>query len=679
MIIVDAMEFAYNNLNGASLCFITSDVDYAYLLSKLNKPQWKTIMISRQSRSDSLLYANCDLKLHWDIHVTGMRKTLPVIPPGFVNSVSKTDTVVVEQTGGTVNNHNFADMENGSWSSKVFIGLKSDQKREKILDEPSSNKGNFDLLCSLIEKYVDVGHTGGGTLKCHVASKLRTEYSHIFPDKSSIQSYLKDAINRGIVVEVKELGSSVLYKKEKFDNREVAHMTCSTSVTAPINMLEVPQKILDKTKKLPYILFIRKQMVPKGHSMPKTVMVQSHEGWLLLMFRSIDSLRSALGSEEWLSCGTLVKWNQGRNIQENVEDLVTVNSLGHPETFKCAICNDSIPMTEYCMFPDKEYCCRLCYASSTDWDQNNQKLAASQVKELLQTWAWYDEMFIPRSMCRKMLVDKHDDIRGSRTIASLYIEAATKYEEIMEVNWKPAGGKSRGKVICLQKFEHWTRQPLLDEDFDTSKEEDFVHNILQKQQRTNDFYPSLDKKAVIEKLTSNFPIRMDTPFKRIKVFQNARNNGRFFVAKGLYNQAVAFTIENAMAKLHRKPMEDDSVHVSDKGCEQNIYFTASNEVKAHLERNIESSQAPNSNAGCEDDTSMNEAQDLERQVESQEQSDTSSFDEETYACKLRSKKIRELRLMCTQENIDVTGFIEKEELVQALVSYNFDKACTSGQ
>ncbi|GFH54806.1 predicted protein [Chaetoceros tenuissimus] len=133
-----------------------------------------------------------------------------------------------------------------------------------------------------------------------------------------------------------------------------------------------------------------------------------------------------------------------------------------------------------------------------------------------------------------------------------------------------------------------------------------------------------------------------------------------------------------MAKLHKKPMKDDSFHVSDKGCEQNICVTSLNEAKAHLERNIESSKAPN--AGCEPDTSMSEAQDLERQVESQEQSDPSSVDEETsYACKLRSKKIRELRLICTQENIDTTGFIEKEELVQALVSYSFDKASTSGQ
>lgn len=41
MIIVDAMQFAFSNPGGATLCFITGDVDYAYLLSVLQRPQWR--------------------------------------------------------------------------------------------------------------------------------------------------------------------------------------------------------------------------------------------------------------------------------------------------------------------------------------------------------------------------------------------------------------------------------------------------------------------------------------------------------------------------------------------------------------------------------------------------------------------------------------------------------------
>lgn len=59
MIIVDAMQFAYTNAQGATLCFITGDVDYAYLLAVLQKPQWRTIVISKGTIS-SMLHINCE-------------------------------------------------------------------------------------------------------------------------------------------------------------------------------------------------------------------------------------------------------------------------------------------------------------------------------------------------------------------------------------------------------------------------------------------------------------------------------------------------------------------------------------------------------------------------------------------------------------------------------------------
>lgn len=48
---------------------------------------------------------------------------------------------------------------------------------------------------------------------------------------------------------------------------------------------------------------------------------------------------------------------------------------------------------------------------------------------------------------------------------------------------------------------------------------------------------------------------------------------------------------------------------------------------------------------------------------------TSTFDKEEFAEDLRSKKVRELRTMCASKNIRWANFIEKEELVQALVEY----------
>eukprot|EP00554_Chaetoceros_debilis_P005047 CAMPEP_0194095276 /NCGR_PEP_ID=MMETSP0149-20130528/56747_1 /TAXON_ID=122233 /ORGANISM="Chaetoceros debilis, Strain MM31A-1" /LENGTH=309 /DNA_ID=CAMNT_0038781217 /DNA_START=118 /DNA_END=1047 /DNA_ORIENTATION=+ len=51
------------------------------------------------------------------------------------------------------------------------------------------------------------------------------------------------------------------------------------------------------------------------------------------------------------------------------------------------------------------------------------------------------------------------------------------------------------------------------------------------------------------------------------------------------------------------------------------------------------------------------------------QSSKSTFDREAVISELRQKKVRELRTMCAQNNIKWATFIEKEELVRALVDY----------
>ena len=66
MIIVDAMKFACTKIaDGTTLVFVTVDADFAYLLVKLKKPQWKnieTIVILKGSH-ESMLHVNCDMRL----------------------------------------------------------------------------------------------------------------------------------------------------------------------------------------------------------------------------------------------------------------------------------------------------------------------------------------------------------------------------------------------------------------------------------------------------------------------------------------------------------------------------------------------------------------------------------------------------------------------------------------
>jgi len=67
MIIVDAMEFAHQHPEGATLCFITEDVDYTYLLSALAKqPNWKTVIISPRRRAKTILQSTCGVHLCWE-------------------------------------------------------------------------------------------------------------------------------------------------------------------------------------------------------------------------------------------------------------------------------------------------------------------------------------------------------------------------------------------------------------------------------------------------------------------------------------------------------------------------------------------------------------------------------------------------------------------------------------
>ena len=82
MIIVDAMEFAFMNItDGATLVFITNDVDYAYLLAKLKKPQWKTIVISKVNH-ESMLHVSCGMHLQWETDILQLPKSFLPHPPG---------------------------------------------------------------------------------------------------------------------------------------------------------------------------------------------------------------------------------------------------------------------------------------------------------------------------------------------------------------------------------------------------------------------------------------------------------------------------------------------------------------------------------------------------------------------------------------------------------------------
>ena len=80
MIIVDAMQFAFTHPEGATLCFVTGDVDYAYMLAVLKRPQWRTIVISKGTLQN-MLHFNCDMKMRWETDILQLRQATVVAPP----------------------------------------------------------------------------------------------------------------------------------------------------------------------------------------------------------------------------------------------------------------------------------------------------------------------------------------------------------------------------------------------------------------------------------------------------------------------------------------------------------------------------------------------------------------------------------------------------------------------
>ena len=539
------MEFAYGHTSGATICFITSDVDYAYLLAKLKKPHWKTIVITRQANNNSLLHANCDIRLCWDMIVPNIKTRQTVSPPpGFNVDV---DILV-------------APSVDGGMSYKQAIGTCNGDIETTSGDiEPVSHgvcafpeQGDVKLLRSLIIKHKEVGSPGPGTLKCHIVSVLRTEYYERFPDKTSIHQLISDSIVGGSVIEVDELGSRVLYLKENFNGKVPLP---ALSQSPPIPLKDMPQKIVGKSSALPFVLFLRRFEVPKGHKIPNNIMVQSLDQWLLLMFRTLKEAHSAMESMSYLTSGILINWNQvkfskSRDVYEELKTSFT--SLD----FLCDSCEENKSIIDQFLVPGQScYFCRECFESSGYWFKEGQFSASSDVTTLLEMMATYDDMFVPRNICRKSLMDRYASICGSRAQAALWIDAAIKSGDVTEVLWK-GKGKSKGKVVCLTKYVRWTQVVVSnEEDFNMRKEVAFVKDLLWT--RVGDDHldanvwkkACIDKKDIIQQLRNAFPITMNSPLKRNILFRTAAKDESFFVAKGPFDQIVGITFEDAKASL----------------------------------------------------------------------------------------------------------------------------------
>ena len=536
MIIVDAMEFAFTRIQeGATMCFITSDIDYAYLLAKLQKPQWKTIVISKGSR-DSMLQVNCNIKFQWETDVLQI-KHAPPPPPGFQSLPLNTSIHIQSTTESFLSiaakplDSSKQEAEKCSPDILQDIGEGNEGTIENIetpkyISYSKIDECGLDLLRSMIAEYAHVGgNRPGVSLKCHICSLLRQQYPSRFPNRKSIQEFISNAIESGGIIEGPGQDQNrLLYLPEEFKGPPLSRVV-------PIPFDEIPQKMLELTSQLPFIIFLKKCQIPPGSRAPEKVFIQSSGKWMILMFRTLNDMQHVIGAKPWLASGHLIDWRKTtKPIPKETHTPL--------ERFPCNECEKMIPVTE--SFISSEHClCRSCFIASPFWTEDEMRKVTEKVVSALEMLAYNDDVFLPQGILRKMLQERWPVECSSRSQATLWMEVALRGKAAYEAKRKC--GKNKSKIIYLPKNSRWVTIPWPEEEIDTNIEEEYVLDLLWNR-------GCLPRSEVINSLQTKFP-HMSTPLKRGILFFNAAANGNFFIAKNAYGQIVGLSKEDASSTL----------------------------------------------------------------------------------------------------------------------------------
>eukprot|EP00956_Cyclotella_meneghiniana_P015269 scaffold23218_cov22-Cyclotella_meneghiniana.AAC.1 len=223
MIIVDAMEFAYTHLEGATLCFITGDVDYAYLLSKLDKSQWTTIVISKGG-GESMLHANCNVNLRWETDI-------------LHQEVGRNLWQEKDNHVGTSAPPGFHRLKEDSLEG--FHRLKEDSLEFTLATNPPSfSPSDVQLLRRIVSE--GASSNPPGVLRSIAASMLKQSDPDRFADRAIRKAFLSQGIEMGVVFESGVGDLKTLYLN-KTDIKQDA-LELNVSETAPLSLNEMPPR-----------------------------------------------------------------------------------------------------------------------------------------------------------------------------------------------------------------------------------------------------------------------------------------------------------------------------------------------------------------------------------------------------------------------------------------------------
>lgn len=549
MIIVDAMQFAYTNPNGATLCFITQDVDYAYLLAVLQRPHWRTIVISKGTIS-SMLHVNCDMRMRWETDILLLR------PSATTAEHSHGTRAVVDSKC-----HQEEETSVGPEEKKALVHAPSvleegyDSKAAQQSERPGTipttkppqvgdqrvhdSYQQFAALTPTEEWTDDVEllrsilrDRGGVGYKRTIGYLLQKTNPARFSNRISVRSFMANAIDAGVVIETGE-GS---YKEISLPS-DVAFPIMPFSKILPARLRDnVPEKIFEVSERMPYVMFVPRRHFPSGASFTpkKTFVSRSLDGlWIILMFGSLHHLQNTAQELPQLTGCTLVDW---RNIKLDDEDALVGTCCG---------CGTDLLESEVIykhrqLSQTKEedaYCCK-CYP----WENKTErKRGVNRVIAMLNLMAENDDIYITRKLLKKLLYQRYPGVCTTHKHAELWIDEAVSQDKVAP--FKKEGQKSI--QVCLASNLALANGPQPPDDLNTEDEEKHVESLLLGE--PVDF---LSRKSVIQSLYLAFP-KMDNPLWRSRVLQSGNMRKRFYVARGPFGQTVGLTDQEARESLER--------------------------------------------------------------------------------------------------------------------------------
>ena len=515
MIIVDAMEFAFSNASGATLCFITSDLDYAYLLAKLQqRPQWTTIVISKGTMQ-SLLQVNCDMKMRWETDVLRM-------------------TPVASRHSGGDDDSDISDSES-------IFSLEALTPSEEWLDDA-------ELLRSVLKE------STSGLLKSYVGNQLRKTNPARFPDHSSVKSFFQKAIEENICVET---GDGEFKKLHLSPEAGDAHPPISLCDRAPLPLDALPAKVSKLAENMPFVLFIKKHYIPSGTIFPNLIVQSASEHsdhYLILVFRKLTYAQRTVDTMPFLRHGVLVDWRTAIFPKPTDEEAARHPCNGSP-TAHCASCDAICLKSKLFAEPgSRDQFCQNCFEKRDYWIQSEATKATERVVEQLQIADSAGDMWVPLNLMRSRLKERWPiDAAVARGQVDLWIANAIEAGLIVQAR-RP--DKQKAKVLFLPKNAKWAMAPYLSDDTDTSEEEEQVVKWL------NENGGTMTRIEVNSKLKEKFE-RMKSPPMITKLYSSAAAKGSFFVERNSAGQMVGLTKSSAKYALLIATTNADGINESD--------------------------------------------------------------------------------------------------------------------